>query len=194
MDGWVEGKGGVSKATRNTPACLRRPDWMYLTGVIDDLVDDVALLLVVVGADLEGEGELAVVVVGAGDNVEVDAGGLGGEDAGAAALLAEVDLGAVELVEHDGGQGAEHLQREVGRLDHVHRRHQRVHHQRQPRRVLDRHRVRLALDDHRRVAAPADQDRVRHRRLDLDRLRVLLVVLLNFGGKGKKWKLACELC
>ena len=154
------------------------PCFLRLTGVRHNLVDQVALLLVVVGADLRGQGHLLVVAVLAVDDVEVDAGRLAGEDAGGGALLAEVDLGAVDLVQQDGRDDAHDLQGQVLRLDGVDRRDERVDHQRDPVRVLDGHGVGLALDDDDGVVALADQDRVRERGFDFDRLGFLLEVFL----------------
>ena len=149
-----------------------------LPGVRHNLVDQITLLLVVVGADLRGQRDLLVVAVVAGDDVEVDARRLAGEDAGGGALLAEVDLGAVDLVQQHGRDDAHDLQRQVLRLDGVDRRDQRVHHQRDAVRVLDRHGVGLALDDDDGVVALADQDRVGERGFDFDGLGFLLEVFL----------------
>lgn len=133
------------------------------------LVDNVPLLLVVVRADLRRERQLLVVVIGAFDDVQVDVGGLAGEDLGGLALLAEVYLRAVDLVHQHGGDEAHDLQGEVLRLDDVDGRDERVHDEGQPVRVLDRDGVGLALDDDGRVAALADEDRVGDLRLDRDR-------------------------
>ena len=144
-----------------------------------NLIDQLALVGVVVRAHLRRQRHLPVVVVGAGNDVEVDAVRLAVEDLRGGALLAKVDLRAVDLVHHDGRDGAEHLQGKVLRLDHVDRGHERVDDEREAARVLDRHLVGLAADDDGRVVAPADEDRVVELGLDLNRRSFPFVVFLE---------------
>lgn len=73
---------------------------------------------------LLGQGVLSIVVLAG--QVDVDAGAFACEDLGVLAVLAEVDCCAVDLVEQDGGEGADDLEGEVGALDDVDRGDERV--------------------------------------------------------------------
>jgi hypothetical protein len=84
-----------------------------------NLVDNLSLPFVVVGADLRGQRQFLVVLVGAGDDVQVDARGLAGEDLGTGGLLTEIDGSTVDLIQHDSGNGTVDLELKVGGLDDV---------------------------------------------------------------------------
>lgn len=78
-------------------------------------------------SNLLGQGDFLVIVL-ARDwrKIDIDARALAGKDVGAKAVLAEVDLRAVDLIEQHSGQRAEHLQGETRTLDNVDRGHEVV--------------------------------------------------------------------
>lgn len=145
----------------------------------DNLIHHVALLLIVKTADLGRQRDLLVVVVRAGDDVEVDAGAFAGEDLGGYALLGEVDLGAVDLVHQDGGDGAQDLEGEVLGLDDVDGGDEGVDDEGEAVGVFDGDGVGLALDDDGGVAAAGNEDGVRHGGFDLDGLGLFFEVFLG---------------
>ena len=62
---------------------------------------------------------LVVVILRLSGDIDVDACALAREDLRGQTLLAEVNGGAVDLIEHDGRQRPKHLERKLWTLDNV---------------------------------------------------------------------------
>lgn len=91
---------------------------------------------------------------------DVDTGGLTGEDLCTQTLLVQVNSGAVDLVEQEGGDHTVDLEGELGRLDDVQTANQGVNDYRQAVAVVNGNGVGLAVDLDDRLATPGDEDGV----------------------------------
>lgn len=148
--------------------------------MLDNLADQLAIADKT--ADLLGDGHLGIIAVLVSlprRQVDIDTGALARKNLGVEALAAQVDGGAVDLVEHDGGQRAQHLQRKVGALDDVDGRHERVKDDAGPHAVVDADGVGLADDADRRVFAARDEYRLHDCGFDFYRRGWVLVVFLR---------------
>lgn len=143
--------------------------------MLDNLTDNLSVLDVT--PDLLWQGVLRVIVLGR--QVDVDTRALAGEDFSVLAVLAEVDGCAVDLVEEDRGQGANDLERKVGALDHVDRRHKRIDDDGCARRVVDGDGVCFAVDADGGVFAAGDEDGVVDLSVELDNLAWVVEVVLE---------------
>lgn len=111
--------------------------------------------------DLLGQRPLHIVVFLAGTGeVDVDARAHAGEHLGAQALPAQVDGCRVDLIEQDGGEGAEDLHFEFGALDDVDGGDERVDDQRAAGAVVQADGVGFADDADGRFGAAGDEDGV----------------------------------
>jgi hypothetical protein len=154
----------------------------------NNLVHDIPLLLIPPRANLAGQRHLLVVLVLLGallalrDHVQVDAGRLARVDARGDALLAEVQLGAVDLVEEHRRDGLEHLQGKVLRLDGVDGGDEGLDDEREAVGVFDRDGVGFALEDDGGVGALGDEDRLGEGDFDFDGGGFLVEVFLLCEG------------
>ena len=89
---------------------------------------------------------LVVIVLRLPRHIHVDAGALAREDLRAQTLLAQVDGGAIDLIEHDGGQSAEHLEGKLRTFDDVDGGDEGVDDQRHGTAVVERDRVGFVVD------------------------------------------------
>ena len=128
----------------------------HLTSMLNDFTDDLPVLNI--APDLLRQRVLSVVVFAG--QVDVDARALACKDLCVLAVLAEVDCCAVDLVEENGGQRADNLQGEVGALDDVDGRDERVNDDGCARGVVDGDSVCLAIDADGGVLAAGDEDGV----------------------------------
>lgn len=90
---------------------------LFSAGVLDDLVDESAVLDVALDLFWDGTFLGVFICTLLGWEHDVDRGAFAGEDLRVQTLAAEVDGCAVDLVEEDGGDDAVDLQGELGRLD-----------------------------------------------------------------------------
>ena len=100
--------------------------------------------------------------------IDINRGALAGKDLGAEAVGAEIDGGAVDLVEHDGGQRAEHLQREGRAFDDVDGRDKRVDDEGDAGAVVERDGVCFVDDADGGFRAAGDEDRLVDGGFDFD--------------------------
>lgn len=111
----------------------------------------------------------AVVFVAHGRQDNVDARALAREHLRVQAVLAQVNGGAIDLIQHDGREGAGDLDREVGALNYVHGADQSLDQKLRARAVVNAHSVGFALHDDCGVLAARDEYALRLADLDLDR-------------------------
>jgi len=100
---------------------------MSLTRMLNNFVDQLAILDI--SPDLFGHRALEVVgiiriILGWQHNV--DTGAFARKDLRVEALVAEVDLSSIDLIQQDGGEGAENLKCKIRALDNIDRRHKIV--------------------------------------------------------------------
>lgn len=145
--------------------------------MLDDLVDENAVLDVAL--DLFGEGTFLGIFVGAflGWKHDVDRGAFAGEDFCVQTLGTEVDGRAIDLVEENGGNDAVNLQGELGRLNDLQAADEGVDDDGETGAVVDGDGICFARDLDDGLVTATDQDRVVLLSRDLDDLAGVVKVL-----------------
>ena len=147
--------------------------------MVHNLIYQIARLLIIVRANLRRQRHLLVVLVRPTNDIQVDPSALARKDSGAHALLGEVDLRAVDLVEHDGGDGAHDLQGKVVGLDDVDGGDEGVDDEGEAGRVFDGDLVGFALDDDGGGVAAGYKDGLVEGGFDFDWCRFFFEVFLK---------------
>lgn len=127
--------------------------------MLDNFADNLALRRDV-GAQLLGQGHLFVIAIVAIEQEQVEARGFARDDLGVHAVLAQVDLGTVDLVHENGGQSALYLQRKVWALDDIDGRDERVNHERETWRIVNGNGVGFSVDNDGRLDTATDDNRL----------------------------------
>lgn len=150
---------------------------LFSAGVLDDLVDESAVLDVALDLFWDGTFLGVFICTLLGWEHDVDRGAFAGEDLRVQTLAAEVDGCAVDLVEEDGGDDAVDLQGELGRLDDFQAADEGVDDDGETGAVVDGDGVCLVGDLDDGLVAAADQDRVVLLSRDLDDFAGVVEVL-----------------
>jgi hypothetical protein len=142
--------------------------YTYSTSMLNDLSNKSSILDE--SPQLLGQRALpAVVFIARGWQNDVDARALACKHFRVQAVLAQVDRGAIDLVQHDSWEGAGDLDREVGTLNHIHGADKRLDQKLRARAVVDADGIGFALHDDGGVLAARDEDALRLTDFDLDR-------------------------
>lgn len=147
---------------------------LHLASMLYNLTDNLAILDVT--PDLLGKRVLRVIVLSR--EIDVNAGALAGEDLGVLGVLSEVDGSAVDLVEEDGGEGADDLEGEVGALDDIDGGDEGVDDDGRAGGVVDGDSVCFAVDADSGVLAARDKDGMVDLCVELDDVTWVVEVIL----------------